>query len=122
MPRLPRTNDPLVKMTRKFKWAFANYMEAEREWNRSAYSTYTVLRRRVTDDAIPQHIKDEFIEMANELKKQWECPVCMEFITSEKLEITPCGHKYCKDCLTQLKAIKPECAICRRELRVNEGA
>lgn len=107
-------------MTRKFKWAFANYMEAEREWNRSAYSQYVVIKRSADDKTIPQHIKDEFIEMADALKKQWECPICMDFITSDKLEITPCGHKYCKDCLTQLKATKPECAVCRRELKVNE--
>lgn len=115
---LPRTNDPLVKMTRKFKWAFAQYMEVEREWNRSAYTQYHVIKRTVTDDAIPAHIKAEFVEMAAALKKEWECPICMEFIAPEVLEITPCGHKYCKGCLTQLKATKPECAICRRELRV----
>jgi hypothetical protein len=113
------TLSPLEKMTRKFKWAFAQYMEVEREWNRSAYTQYQTIRRSADDKTIPQHIKDEFVEMAASLKKQWECPICLEFIQPDTLEITPCGHKYCKGCLTQLKAQpEPKCAVCRRELRV----
>lgn len=113
MPR--STASPLEKMTRKFKWAFANYMESEREWNRNAFTTYTVIHRTMGSDvSIPTHIKTEFLEMAAELKKQWECPVCLEFIQSDQLEITPCGHKYCKECVAKLRETTKQCAVCRR--------
>ena len=61
-------------------------------------------------------------EMAIALKKEWECPVCLDMIASDNLEITNCGHYYCKPCLAQLKQSqktagkeKWECAVCRRK-------
>jgi hypothetical protein len=64
--------------------------------------------------------------MAKEVRKTWDCPICLEMISPEEtgdksLEITNCGHYYCKQCLTSLKAQpQPKCAVCRREWRNND--
>jgi hypothetical protein len=109
---------PLIKMTRKFKWAYAMYRAEMNEGHAHDHNRYDRIRKLADDVNMPTHIKTEFIAMAEELKKQWECPICCEFIKEGELDVTSCGHKFCKDCLVALKA-RPEkqCAICRRELR-----
>lgn len=65
------------------------------------------------------YVKNQLIEMSAELKKVWECPICLEFIPKDNLDITPCGHYYCKGCLDLLKKrVNPDgepnrCAVCR---------
>ena len=109
---------PLAKMTRKFKWAYAQYRSEMNDNHRDVYVHYTRVRTIANDVTIPPHIKAEFLEMSDALKKQWECPICLDFIPSGELDVTQCGHKYCKNCLTTLKAQPdPKCAVCRREMR-----
>ena len=108
----------LEKMTRKFKWAYAMYRSEMDAGLQHDHTTYDRVRRMAEDVNIPTHIKNEFIEMADTLKKQWECPICLNFIATGDLDVTSCGHKYCKGCLTTLKAQpEPKCAVCRREMR-----
>jgi hypothetical protein len=58
--------------------------------------------------------------MAKELRKTWESPICLEFIQPDTLEITSCGHFYCRVCLERLKAVPQgevaRCPVCRRKL------
>ena len=54
---------------------------------------------------MPEHIKEELKNMAKELKKKWECPICYDFIADEQLLITNCGHYYCVPCLESWKHI-----------------
>jgi len=83
---------------------------------------------RVADDrTVPEHIKAEMKEMANMLKKQWGCPICMEFIPNEKLVITNCGHFYCGECLESWKKIEKDkgkekwkCCSCNRQHKLDE--
>jgi hypothetical protein len=63
--------------------------------------------------------------MADALKKEWDCPICLAMIPLDTLEITNCGHYYCKPCLDALKAHaiaeekpKYECAVCKRKFKV----
>lgn len=65
---------------------------------------------------IPQHITTEFITMADELKKMYTCPVCLEFVNKETIQITYCGHIYCKPCLDHIKTNMKKCAICRKTI------
>jgi hypothetical protein len=107
---------------RQKAFAWAKYYEEVRTSLRADHRHLMSYSRVVTDDAIPEHIKADLKEMATALKKKWECPICLGMIDDGELDITNCGHYYCKPCLAQLKqtqksAGKPkwECAVCRRK-------
>jgi len=107
---------------KRVKFAWAKFYEQTNQRLNSAHTHYITYNRVVAEDAIPEHIKTEMREMAIALKKEWECPVCLDMIASDNLEITNCGHYYCKPCLAQLKQSqktagkeKWECAVCRRK-------
>ncbi len=111
-------------MTKQRGFAWAKYYELAHNSNASDYAHYQRIQELMknSDTGLPQHIKTEFLAMATELKKTWECPICLEFIQPDNLDITPCGHYYCKPCLHTLKAqTEPKCGICRRKLKANEA-
>jgi hypothetical protein len=60
------------------------------------YEHYSVIVRNAETPGFPTHVKKEFLEMAQALKKTRECPICLDFIPQDALEITPCGHFYCR--------------------------
>jgi hypothetical protein len=109
-----------ARRQRAFAWAkYYSQVNTALESDHSHLATYT---RVVSDDAIPEHIKTDLKAMATALHKKWECPICLDMIDSGDLDITNCGHYYCKPCLatmkqTQKDAGKPkwECAVCRRK-------
>lgn len=107
---------------RQKAFAWAKYYEQVNSDLMADTGYFTTVNRVVSEDAIPTHIKTELAEMAAALKKKWECPICIEMIESGTLEITNCGHYYCKPCLAALKETcrtrgdrKWECAVCRRK-------
>jgi transcription elongation factor Elf1 len=118
-----------LNFARKQKaFAWAKYYEAVNQAHTQAVVQYVTLTTTATDVAVPAHIKTTLKEMADQLKKKFECPICLEMIESEQLEITNCGHYYCKGCLTAHKAaeratqthVAPDrqkwsCATCRRK-------
>jgi hypothetical protein len=118
-----------LQYARKQKaFAWAKYYEQVNGAHHADHGAVVVYERIVEDASIPVHIKDEMKTMAIALKKKWECPVCTEMIDDGQLEITNCGHYYCKPCLTQHIAHqasqvdargqpkkKWECATCRRK-------
>ena len=63
------------------------------------------------DATIPTHIKEEFLKMGAELKKTWECPICIDMIQPDNLEITNCGHYFCKPCLEGFKEHRLEVLV-----------
>lgn len=102
------------------KYAWAKYYEMVSQAHNQDYNNYTVLQTTVKEDSIPTHIKSQLTEMATALKKKWECPICFEFIPDGEVEITNCGHFYCKECLKNLKKASKDnneskwsCAVCR---------
>ena len=121
--RAPRARNWEVeygKMNRMRAYAWAKYYESEQERLRGAWRVreqVETLREVLT---LPQHIKEEFLKMGDELKKTWECPVCIDMIKPDNLDITNCGHYFCKPCLKTYKENKGDecvCPICRRKLR-----
>jgi hypothetical protein len=103
-------------MTKQRAFAWAKYYEAMNTQLGTDHRYYTTITSAV--ESFPAHVKTEMEEMAAALKKRWECPVCLDFIASGSLEITPCGHYYCKDCVGSIKAgPEPKCAICRKKLK-----
>jgi hypothetical protein len=109
----------------KFAWAkFYEQKNAELHADRQHRERYIKVS---VEPCIPEHIKDEMKAMAVALKKKWECPVCMDMIDDDTLEITNCGHCYCKPCLEQWKETckkqghdKWSCGLCNRKYKYNE--
>jgi hypothetical protein len=111
-----------ARKQRAFAWAKfydqVNIAHLEAHMNYMAY--LRVLD--ASDTAIPIHIINEFKEMSAALKKKWECPICLDMISEGDLDISNCGHYYCKPCLQQLIKTqkdegKPkwECGVCRKK-------
>ena len=50
----------------------------------------------------------QFLEAS--LQSEDPCAICLEAPTSM---VTPCGHKYCKDCITAALQQRPRCPSCR---------
>jgi len=46
------------------------------------------------------------------------CVICLEDI--QNLSITPCGHLFCKDCISSAISNQHKCPVCRRELNVGQ--
>ncbi len=63
-------------------------------------------------DHIPDFVKNEITSLIAELKKQVECPICLEELKPDEIKFSSCGHKYCQTCLSKIK----ECAICRKKI------
>lgn len=107
---------------KRVAFAWAKYYEQLNNALHEDHGHYIQYNRVVEEDTIPEHIKGQLKEMATALKKKWECPICLDMIEEGDLDITNCGHFYCKPCLTQHKEVqkrdgkaKWECATCRRK-------
>ena len=97
----------LEQSKRQTRYAWAKYYEAKEE------SHITSITRVEYIDTLPEFVKAELVDMYKELRKEIECPVCLEVIDIGVLKFTKCGHKYCEDCLSRLS----DCAVCRKKLK-----
>jgi len=87
------------------------YSEVDR--NMELSRQYCELLDKVNNNSeLPQHIIDELKELYKMIKKEIECPICMDPINNENLKITSCGHKYCINCYDRIDC----CAICRKKI------
>ena len=126
MATVQQLQQKLTYANKRVSYAWAKYYDTNRTTHHEAIVHYTVLTTQSNDTAIPSHIKATLTEMATELKKKWECPVCLDMIKDGELEISNCGHFYCKPCLDTIKdkartehLEKWECAVCRRKHKVS---
>ena len=110
---------------KRAKFAWFKYYEAVNERHTEAYTQYTTLTATVVNDCVPTHIKNLIKDMSDKLKSQWECAICLEFIPDKQLDITSCGHFFCKSCLDKLKEHSTantkdsyECPSCRRKITI----
>ena len=63
-----------------------------------------------------EYLKSQFIEMYDKLKEYTECPVCMETLTKDNIEVPKCGHTICKTCIETIKSQpEPKCPNCRKK-------
>lgn len=107
---------------KRVKYAWARYYEAINTQLETAHTTLTLNTNVVSVESLPTHIKEEIREMSTALRKKWECPICLDMIDHGDLDITNCGHFYCKGCLAAFKQSernahkeKWECAVCRKK-------
>ena len=107
---------------KRVSFAWAKVYETANDRHEADWNNYRIVEKTVIEQSIPEHIRTELKSMAEKLKKEWECPVCMDFIPQSELEITNCGHYYCKGCLTAWKETekrngndKWKCGSCNRK-------
>ena len=100
-----------LERARAYAWG-QYYAELERE-HEISMNRYITVRNVVEMESCPQHIISEMKEMYKELKKEIECPVCMEIIPIDDLKFTKCGHKLCKECYDCPMLTK--CPMCRKD-------
>ena len=62
----------------------------------------------------PQYLQNFINELYEKSKKQIECPICLEQITSDNLETRICGHNFHKSCSKKYSKQTIECPICRQ--------
>jgi hypothetical protein len=113
------TTNPHYACNKMRAFAWAKYYESVNARHTSDVVNYTRTQTVLNEGTIPEHIKAEILAMGTELKKTWECPVCMEMIQPNNLDITNCGHYFCKPCLATYRQTNVEeckCPICRRKI------
>ena len=103
------------KKQTSYAWAkYYGECNSEHEQN---INTFNIMSQSTLDEAtMPAHFIKEYEEFLIKLKEKIDCPICLEVIVPGTLEITKCGHKYCKTCLKSVKETSKKCAICRRKL------
>ena len=97
-------------------YAWAQYFKSETDKQIQLTEQYYFLinithETKKHSDTLPIHIINEIEEKTQLLKKKIECPICMDVIDIGGLQISFCGHKYCKECFEKLD----QCAICRKK-------
>lgn len=122
MSSIESLTNQLTYARRQKAFAWAKYYEQVNTTLHDDHRHFTTYTETLSNDAIPEHIKTQLKEMATALQKKWQCPICFDMIDDGDLDITNCGHYYCKPCLTHLKHThktegRPrwECAVCRRK-------
>jgi len=119
MPKtLKKVNITELLRQRRFAWSTLRKQQGviTRMWSKHCglMEEHHRLQMRVLS-AIQQLSEDPnpVKSVVEELKKNVECPVCMELIPNGSIKITSCGHKFCKTCLDKLG----KCALCRNKLK-----
>lgn len=68
---------------------------------------------------LPTHITNDLWDMAEQLNRQFTCPICFELTTKETLHMAWCGHLTCKECYARLAVVegtKKSCPTCREKI------
>jgi Zinc finger, C3HC4 type (RING finger) len=122
-----RQAQQMIAQRKQTKYAWAKFYEMAGERHEVDYRHYRRLTETTQAVGVPEHIKQELKTLAQELKKNWECPICYEMIEHEKLYISNCGHFYCQPCLElwkqqqrQVSTITWKCCSCNRSQRFND--
>ena len=122
MTEIDRVRNQLTFSKKQTAFAWANHYNYVRAELGFAIQNHQQLVRVENEETIPTHIKEEMKTMAAALKRKWECPICLEMIEEAELEITNCGHFYCRGCLNHHQEAskaqgepKWKCATCRKK-------
>ena len=105
---------------KKTKYAWAMYFNEINERHEHDLTSYQTRQTQIQTYAeiLPLHLLKEMRELLKKDKQVIDCPICLEVIDMDSLQITTCGHKYCKTCLDQLKKMpSAKCALCKKHLK-----
>jgi hypothetical protein len=115
MPTIEQLTRQLNYSEKGRKYAWAKFFQSEREALTIQTTNYHTIER-IVESEIPEFLVNELREDMKALKKEIQCWICLDIIVPEELAMSKCGHKYCKECLDELKARGSKCAVCRRKL------
>eukprot|EP01043_Picozoa_sp_COSAG02_P073888 COSAG02_NODE_14556_length_1260_cov_0.857881_2_plen_119_part_00 len=117
MPTISQLQSSLHFSRKQTSFAWAKFYEECNSQHNAHVSEHNLLED-VNDNnsSLPQFLIDEIQEKMKRLKEEIECPICLDIIPEGQLDITRCGHKYCKQCCQQLKDTTKKCAVCRRKI------
>jgi len=117
MPRT-YTEKQYQAQVKKAKAGWGKYFgELEREQERDIIYYEQVKELPVAD--MTDYAQQQIQELLIKLKEAIDCPVCLETIAPGNIEMTACGHKFCKQCLNTIKTTpEPKCAVCRGKIWV----
>ena len=122
MPKATYTRAEYEYLKKQKSFAWAKYFQSKREaveLARIIIQQTNLLRvdgQLQRPSQLPPHITNEFMDMAEQLNKEYTCPICLELTTKDTIDITWCGHILCKVCCEQLKRTEPKCPMCRKSL------
>ena len=111
------TNKEYNNLIKKSKAGWASFYRAEAD----AHQRDTLyleaihdlkLKLEETETEFPAFVANELRDLMISLKKQIECPICMDELDAKDIKFSSCGHKYCQTCLSKLD----ECAVCRKKI------
>tara|TARA_Y100001963_G_scaffold138348_1_gene203009 strand:+ start:318 stop:653 length:336 start_codon:yes stop_codon:yes gene_type:complete len=98
------------------KYAWGKYFGEVKEHHQSVCELVEKLDELKSNENI-NHIINELRDLYKKYLVEVECPICLEIIKDENLEFSSCFHKYCKNCLNELKKTSDKCAVCRKKFR-----
>tara|TARA_R110000803_G_scaffold43430_1_gene92646 strand:- start:602 stop:985 length:384 start_codon:yes stop_codon:yes gene_type:complete len=107
---------------RATKFAWGQYFQVRNESFESQLGIYNEIQTIVEPTDMDIHLQTFISELYKKAKMAVECAICLEVITAETLDTTPCGHNFHKDCLNKLKETKEvgkktvACPMCRKDL------
>tara|TARA_R110000796_G_scaffold42864_2_gene105599 strand:+ start:2396 stop:2812 length:417 start_codon:yes stop_codon:yes gene_type:complete len=114
------------KAKRASKFAWGQYFQVRNELFESQLGIYNETDLLIFNEEMPEEMDEHLQKFISDLYKKSksyvECSICLEVITAETLETTPCGHNFHKDCLNKLKQTKEvgkktvPCPMCRKDL------
>ena len=117
-PKQLKSQNNCLRRQKAYAWAMY-YQEIKDQYDLSydnyyIYTSITDINEEAEAGLLPTHLVNEIAEMAEKLKKNIDCPICMEIIKKDQLVITCCGHKYCKTCYEN--PLLTKCVLCRKKL------
>ena len=119
---LPQALNKLAWSKKQTSYAWAKFYTQVNAQLHDDHGNHDTFNRVADDKSVPEHLKTELKAMATALAKKWECPVCIDMISDANLEITNCGHFYCRPCLAAWQKqqrdggkAKWKCGMCNRE-------
>ena len=71
------------------------------------------IRDALNNEEIPIHFQMKFKELVDKYKHKYECPICLEDLNTNTMEITKCGHLFHKNCINSWKNTSDKCPNCR---------
>ena len=108
------------KAKRASKFAWGQYFQVRNESFESQLGIYNEIPS--LPEEMDEHLQKFISDLYKKSKSYVECSICLEVITAETLDTTPCGHNFHKDCLNKLKQTKEvgkktvPCPMCRKDL------
>ncbi len=113
----------LKREQQKTKYAWGQYFQMRNELFDNQVGIYDEIEITPIDPDMDEHLQRFINELYEKAKAYVNCAICLEKITSDTLETTPCGHNFHKQCMSELKKYSKElgsktvpCPNCRKDL------